>query len=107
VYKYGSRAMAHEAEKLTAPRVKYLGVFASELARWNYFSSLVVKPNINWIDGQLRRGPRRATADHEGRREEGTYASTSVLTAPIGLVAGAGNAGPADTRQVEVRIANH
>jgi meiotic recombination protein SPO11 len=33
VYKYGSRAMAHEAEKLAAPRVKYLGVFASELAR--------------------------------------------------------------------------
>ncbi|KAJ7680599.1 Spo11/DNA topoisomerase VI subunit A, partial [Mycena polygramma] len=34
VYKYGSRAMAHEATKLAAPRVKYLGVFASELARY-------------------------------------------------------------------------
>ncbi|KAJ6594186.1 Spo11/DNA topoisomerase VI subunit A [Mycena capillaripes] len=34
VYKYGSRAMAHEAEKLAAPRVKYLGVFASELASY-------------------------------------------------------------------------
>ncbi|KAJ6499021.1 topoisomerase acting in meiosis [Mycena sanguinolenta] len=32
VYKYGSRAMAHEADKLAAPRVKYLGVLASELA---------------------------------------------------------------------------
>ncbi|KAF7361639.1 hypothetical protein MVEN_00507200 [Mycena venus] len=34
VYKYGSRAMAHEVEKLAAPRVKYLGVFASELASY-------------------------------------------------------------------------
>ncbi|KAJ6500165.1 topoisomerase acting in meiosis [Mycena vitilis] len=34
VYKYGSRAMAHEAAKLAAPRVKYLGVFASELASY-------------------------------------------------------------------------
>jgi meiotic recombination protein SPO11 len=33
VYKYGSRGMAHEGAKLEAPRVKYLGVFASELAR--------------------------------------------------------------------------
>ncbi|KAJ7187961.1 DNA topoisomerase IV alpha subunit [Mycena filopes] len=34
VYKYGSRAMAHEAEKLAAARIKYLGVFASELASY-------------------------------------------------------------------------
>ncbi|KAJ7691276.1 Spo11/DNA topoisomerase VI subunit A, partial [Mycena rosella] len=34
VYKYGSRAMAHEDGKLAAGRVKYLGVFASELARY-------------------------------------------------------------------------
>ncbi|KAJ7747262.1 topoisomerase acting in meiosis [Mycena metata] len=34
VYKYGSRAMAHEADKLAAPRVKYLGVFVSELASY-------------------------------------------------------------------------
>ncbi|KAJ7079077.1 Spo11/DNA topoisomerase VI subunit A [Mycena belliarum] len=33
VYKYGSRAMAHEGEKLAAGRVKYVGVFASELGR--------------------------------------------------------------------------
>lgn len=33
VYKYGSRAMEHEEGKLAAPRVKYLGVFASELTR--------------------------------------------------------------------------
>ncbi|KAJ7346909.1 topoisomerase acting in meiosis [Mycena albidolilacea] len=34
VYKYGSRAMAHEVDKLAAPRVKYLGVLASELASY-------------------------------------------------------------------------
>ncbi|KAJ7772623.1 DNA topoisomerase IV alpha subunit [Mycena maculata] len=34
VYKYGSHAMAHEDEKLAAPRVKYLGVLASELASY-------------------------------------------------------------------------
>ncbi|KAJ6587184.1 topoisomerase acting in meiosis [Mycena vulgaris] len=35
VYKYGSRAMAHEDAKLAAGRVKYLGVFASELASYD------------------------------------------------------------------------
>ncbi|KAK7005771.1 Spo11/DNA topoisomerase VI subunit A [Favolaschia claudopus] len=34
VYKFGSRAMAHETDKLAAPRVKYLGVLASELASY-------------------------------------------------------------------------
>ncbi|KAJ7497571.1 topoisomerase acting in meiosis [Mycena latifolia] len=34
VYKYGSRGMAHEGEKLAAGRVKYLGVFASELTSY-------------------------------------------------------------------------
>jgi meiotic recombination protein SPO11 len=70
VYKYGSRAMAHEAEKLAAPRVKYLGVFASELARCP-LSFLLFEVEY-WLDWeQLRRGPRRAATDHQGRREEG------------------------------------
>ncbi|KAJ6625886.1 Spo11/DNA topoisomerase VI subunit A [Mycena sp. CBHHK59/15] len=34
VYKYGSRGMQHEGAKLAAGRVKYLGVFASELASY-------------------------------------------------------------------------
>ncbi|KAJ7495976.1 topoisomerase acting in meiosis, partial [Mycena galericulata] len=34
VYKYGSRGMVHEHAKLAAPRIKYLGVFASELASY-------------------------------------------------------------------------
>ncbi|KAF7321793.1 E3 ubiquitin protein ligase [Mycena kentingensis (nom. inval.)] len=34
VYKFGSRAMAHEGEKLEAGRLKYLGVFGSELTSY-------------------------------------------------------------------------
>ncbi|KAJ7141464.1 Spo11/DNA topoisomerase VI subunit A [Mycena epipterygia] len=34
VYKYGSRGMVHKSEKLTAGRIKYLGVLASELASY-------------------------------------------------------------------------
>ncbi|THH30927.1 hypothetical protein EUX98_g3252 [Antrodiella citrinella] len=32
VYKYGSVAMSHEYESLAAPRIKWIGVFSSELA---------------------------------------------------------------------------
>lgn len=33
VYKYGSRAMQHENDKLAARRIKWLGIWASELER--------------------------------------------------------------------------
>jgi DNA topoisomerase VI subunit A len=34
VYKYGSQSMQHESEKLAARRLKWLGLWASELARY-------------------------------------------------------------------------
>ncbi|KAJ7072072.1 DNA topoisomerase IV alpha subunit [Mycena amicta] len=34
VYKYGSKAMAHEGAKLEAGRIKYVGVFGSELSSY-------------------------------------------------------------------------
>jgi len=33
VYKYGSNGMRHENEKLAAKRIRWLGLWASELAR--------------------------------------------------------------------------
>jgi len=33
VYKYGSRAMRHENQKLATRRIKWLGLWASELTR--------------------------------------------------------------------------
>jgi meiotic recombination protein SPO11 len=33
VYKYGSKSMHHEKEKLAARRMKWLGLWASELAK--------------------------------------------------------------------------
>jgi meiotic recombination protein SPO11 len=34
VYKYGSRAMQHENDKLAARRIKWLGLWASELEQF-------------------------------------------------------------------------
>ena len=33
VYKYGSKSMQHENDKLAARRIKWLGIWASELER--------------------------------------------------------------------------
>jgi meiotic recombination protein SPO11 len=34
VYKYGSQRMQHENDKLAARRIKWLGIWASELERY-------------------------------------------------------------------------
>ncbi|KAJ3513441.1 hypothetical protein NLJ89_g2946 [Agrocybe chaxingu] len=36
VYKYGSKGMQHESDKLAARRIKWLGILASELARYDF-----------------------------------------------------------------------
>ena len=33
VYKFGSHSMRHEADKLVSPRIEWIGVFGTELAR--------------------------------------------------------------------------
>ncbi|KAJ7647061.1 topoisomerase acting in meiosis [Roridomyces roridus] len=47
VYKYGSRAMKHEEEKLAAPRVKYLGVLASELTSFGVHHDALLPISMN------------------------------------------------------------
>ena len=36
VYKYGSKSMQHENDKLAATRIKWLGLWASEVERYHY-----------------------------------------------------------------------
>jgi len=63
VYKYGSRAMAHEGEKLAAGRIEYLGIFPSELTK--LVSILENVPRLT--KGQLPGGPRSGPPDYEER----------------------------------------
>ena len=38
VYKYGSKSMQHENDKLAATRIKWLGLWASEVERYDYLN---------------------------------------------------------------------
>jgi meiotic recombination protein SPO11 len=40
VYKYGSLSMQHENGKLAATRIKWLGLWASEVERYDSFNSV-------------------------------------------------------------------
>lgn len=51
VYKYGSRALQHENAKLSARRVKWLGIWSSEIARYVLYHNLfspTVEPFQFW-----------------------------------------------------------
>ena len=37
VYKYGSKSMRHENDKLAATRIKWLGLWASEVERYTFW----------------------------------------------------------------------
>lgn len=44
VYKYGSKSMQHENDKLAATRIKWLGLWASEVERYHYLLDHFHKP---------------------------------------------------------------
>ncbi|KAF7376397.1 hypothetical protein MSAN_00055200 [Mycena sanguinolenta] len=84
VYKYGSRAMAHEADKLAAPRVKYLGVLASELASFGVDRDALL--------------PITKADEKKARADDARPPNTGKVEAEIEVLASAGALGRRDAQ---------
>ena len=70
VYKFGSMALRHEANKLAAPRVGCIGIWASELASYVPLPCLFQTRAHQY---KVRNRQRQLNTDLARRREEGSF----------------------------------
>ncbi|KAJ7217768.1 DNA topoisomerase IV alpha subunit [Mycena pura] len=111
VYKYGSRAMAHEGDKLAAGRIEYLGIFLSELA--NYRVDLEAVLPITKKDEKKARAILRRPIPAKWKKELSYMlhlrrkAEIEILDTAAGLVDAPGNEGYSGRQGTECALVRY